>query len=415
MRLNDISEGVAGPKNCWPGYRKVGTKPGTGRNAGKRVNDCEKIKESVDIEDTYKGWKFEVETQKEDDRNVTFYSAVSPEGKTHMLPKRATKEQFRQFVDSKTVKEGLTDEVNPADVGEYDREGDMAMGQLKTAEDAAAELRSILDSDENLPEWVQSKITKAVDYLDTARDYMKSKEQDVAEGDAPIDHDWYRKQQERQTRAKQKQQGVAESNNTLNTLVDKTVNALVMAKNKGVRSLPEPAYADDQDLLDFLELHLPDVMDQIPDSEWNNFADAVFAKFFPAAGMAEERTSALSRAVSEAGWGRRYTSYHDELSSRERSEQDYMDQSKRDFKRAELQHELGHEDDPNFERNLRQQQIDRDRGPWYIRIDGKVYKQKGVAKSFDWKRGANNYALAMIKNNPSLQGKVLLTKSAEDK
>ena len=35
------------PKHCWSGYRKVGTKPGTGRNAGKRVNDCEKIKEEV--------------------------------------------------------------------------------------------------------------------------------------------------------------------------------------------------------------------------------------------------------------------------------------------------------------------------------------------------------------------------------
>lgn len=63
------------------------------------------------------------------------------------------------------------------DVGEYDREGEMAQGQLKTAADAAEELRSILDADENLPEWVQAKIVKAVDYLDTARDYMKSKEE----------------------------------------------------------------------------------------------------------------------------------------------------------------------------------------------------------------------------------------------
>ena len=40
-----IKEGVAGAKKCWPGHRKVGTQPGTGKNAGKRVNDCEKIKE----------------------------------------------------------------------------------------------------------------------------------------------------------------------------------------------------------------------------------------------------------------------------------------------------------------------------------------------------------------------------------
>jgi len=46
MRITEILiEGVAGPKKCWPGHRKVGTQPGTGKNAGKRVNDCEKIKE----------------------------------------------------------------------------------------------------------------------------------------------------------------------------------------------------------------------------------------------------------------------------------------------------------------------------------------------------------------------------------
>jgi len=38
----------------------------------------------------------------------------------------------------------------------------------------------MLDDDENMPEWVQSKITKATDYIDTVRDYMKSN--DVSEG-----------------------------------------------------------------------------------------------------------------------------------------------------------------------------------------------------------------------------------------
>jgi hypothetical protein len=45
----ELVEGVAGPKSCWKGYRKVGTKPGTGKNAGKRVNDCEKIGEDLDM------------------------------------------------------------------------------------------------------------------------------------------------------------------------------------------------------------------------------------------------------------------------------------------------------------------------------------------------------------------------------
>ena len=38
----DLAE-VAGPDKCWPGHRKVGTQPGTGKNKGKRVNKCKKI------------------------------------------------------------------------------------------------------------------------------------------------------------------------------------------------------------------------------------------------------------------------------------------------------------------------------------------------------------------------------------
>lgn len=66
------------------------------------------------------------------------------------------------------------DETQLVDRGEYDREGDMAKEQLHTIEAAAKELHSILSDDQNLPEWVQSKITKAMDYIDTARDYMAS-------------------------------------------------------------------------------------------------------------------------------------------------------------------------------------------------------------------------------------------------
>ena len=52
MKVTEIlSEGVAGPKKCWPGYKKTGTQPGTGKNKGKRVNDCEKIEEQGVAED----------------------------------------------------------------------------------------------------------------------------------------------------------------------------------------------------------------------------------------------------------------------------------------------------------------------------------------------------------------------------
>ena len=73
------------------------------------------------------------------------------------------------------TKEG---EDDPAEKGEYDREGDMALDDIDTIESAANELQSIIDAEDNLPEWVQSKINKAMDYLDTARDYMSAQGND---------------------------------------------------------------------------------------------------------------------------------------------------------------------------------------------------------------------------------------------
>jgi len=68
------------------------------------------------------------------------------------------------------------------DAGEYDYEGDMAKTQLITIADAAEELHDMLEDDENLPEWCQNKITKAMDYLDTVRDYMIAKDTDEEPG-----------------------------------------------------------------------------------------------------------------------------------------------------------------------------------------------------------------------------------------
>ena len=64
------------------------------------------------------------------------------------------------------------------DPNEYDNEGEMAKGQLRTVMSAAEDLMNLLDDEDNLPEWAQSKITKAVDYLDSVRDYMASEAQD---------------------------------------------------------------------------------------------------------------------------------------------------------------------------------------------------------------------------------------------
>jgi len=119
--VEDKQKGVDG-KACWKGYKRMGTK----QKGGKTVDNCVKMED---------------------------HGPENPDAAVNY--------------------------------GEYDREGDMAKDDLRTIDDAVEELYSILQADDNLPEWVQAKITKAVDYIDTARDYMKAQnyEEGVAEGD----------------------------------------------------------------------------------------------------------------------------------------------------------------------------------------------------------------------------------------
>jgi hypothetical protein len=86
-----------------------------------------------------------------------------------------TKQKGGKTVDN-CVKEDHGPENPDAEYnqGEYDREGDMAKDQLRTINSAAKELYAIISANENLPEWVQKKITLAMDYIDTARDYLKA-------------------------------------------------------------------------------------------------------------------------------------------------------------------------------------------------------------------------------------------------
>lgn len=72
------------------------------------------------------------------------------------------------------------------DAGEYDQEGDAAKDDLRTIIRSARRLLGILDDDENMPEWTQSKIDRAADYVDTAADYIESNREpeSVTEGGA---------------------------------------------------------------------------------------------------------------------------------------------------------------------------------------------------------------------------------------
>ena len=78
---------------------------------------------------------------------------------------------------TKMAKKEMKEAIGPkdaSDAGEYDYEGDMAKNQLKTMIDAAKDVMGMLQDNTNLPEWVQSKITRATDYIDSVRDYLES-------------------------------------------------------------------------------------------------------------------------------------------------------------------------------------------------------------------------------------------------
>jgi hypothetical protein len=99
------------------------------------------------------------------------------------------KELKAQHKKKKTVKEMreiCENHIAVAMGRELDDEGGMIMSQLDTIENAVNRLRSVVgDPKMQLPGWVQSKVTLATDYIDTAADYMSSKNEEyVAEGAA---------------------------------------------------------------------------------------------------------------------------------------------------------------------------------------------------------------------------------------
>ena len=71
-------------------------------------------------------------------------------------------------------------QVHPANESkEPDHEHSMARSELSTIISAAKRLRGKLNGEGNIEAWVQSKITKAADYIDAAADYLDSGEHNV--------------------------------------------------------------------------------------------------------------------------------------------------------------------------------------------------------------------------------------------
>jgi hypothetical protein len=123
-------------------------------------------------------------------------SAADKAGDTKKADKRfsgiikATKKEFVNDLKKEEsyytkVVDALNEAMTAIDKGEYDYEGQMARTQLQTTLRNCKDLIDMVKDDDNMPEWVQSKITLAQDYITTVRDYLQSKEELVAEGLQP--------------------------------------------------------------------------------------------------------------------------------------------------------------------------------------------------------------------------------------
>jgi hypothetical protein len=106
------------------------------------------------------------------------YDAYNPEGKNWIK------------------KESYTEAKDP---GEYDNEGAMAKTQLKGILTDAEHMIKMFSDDQNLPEWVQNKITKAADYLNSAHRYMMNDDDAQMNEDLAAD---LRREREKQARNK---------------------------------------------------------------------------------------------------------------------------------------------------------------------------------------------------------------------
>jgi len=97
-----------------------------------------------------------------------------PHGKPQWLidaQKRAEKRQGKDVEECEMYESAKPVYVRKSKLAEDD---DMTKNQIHTIRRAARALESIVRADEEVPEWVKSKITIANDYLKTVRDYLES-------------------------------------------------------------------------------------------------------------------------------------------------------------------------------------------------------------------------------------------------
>ena len=160
-KFKDVVEAkkMKGEDPCWKGYEMIGKK----KKGGKEVPNCVPVKEEM-------GMRYCPKCEKDETRDVCKYGPKYWD--MFSLPSKLSPNQMKFSIA----------QVHPANESkEPDHEYSMARSELSTIISAAKRLRGKLNGEGNIEAWVQSKITKAADYIDAAADYLDSGEHDVKE------------------------------------------------------------------------------------------------------------------------------------------------------------------------------------------------------------------------------------------
>jgi len=176
----DIEEGLkqarknVGASKCWKN-KKVGNPP-TKIKGGEEVPNCVPVSENTD---TTLDYDWHTPVRERADR----YCPKCEKLETRTECKYGTRywDMFSlpaELISSK--KDYNITMPHPANE-EKDYEYSMARSELSTIMNAARRLKKKMKGEGNIEAWVQSKITKAADYIDTAADYIDSGESKVNE------------------------------------------------------------------------------------------------------------------------------------------------------------------------------------------------------------------------------------------
>ena len=157
---------------CWTGYTAVGMKMKNGR----KVPNCVPIKEAPEAGDDPTNQGTPEDLAKRGNKTVIKrFKEISEIVMPHVKNDLGTLDKTSFIKKHGLSKSAAKQKVTEAkDEQEYGYEGAMALNQLKTLVRCAEMIEELLKPDTDLPEWVQSKITLATDYIQTAADYMYS-------------------------------------------------------------------------------------------------------------------------------------------------------------------------------------------------------------------------------------------------